>query len=150
LNSFAFSSVDRHVATRLFLADRAVERFVASGRAALDGAELVARGGPLDGRRFALEPAVRVVSVVDGGAGAAPAGRVRLVADLRAAGAELVGSSLVEGDAAYEVEHGYVATPDAEAAALLGLAQEQPPFRSPQEGHFDAESLARFLLNTLS
>lgn len=136
---------------RLFLSQDVVERAAAAG-AELSADALVARGGALDGARFALIPAARVLGLASGDDARALTGKVRSMADLVAIGGELLGTSMLLGDVAYDLEPGFLATPDPSAAAALfpaSSAGQEATEESPPQGQSDAESLARFLLNTL-
>ena len=87
---------------------------------------LVASDG--HGRSYALQPAVRFLQVL--GADRDPNGllrKVKSLAQLRALGAEAVDDSVVLGDAAYEVEPGFLAEANAvEAAAAVRQAPPAP------------------------
>lgn len=68
---------------------------------------------PPMGRRYTIAPAVRVRSEVTGTP--CPHGlvnRVKLRSDLEALGAEIMDGSMILGDNAYEVELGFLGTPE--------------------------------------
>lgn len=80
------------------------------GRAELAPPSLVL---PPMGRRFTIVPAVRIRSEVTGTP--CPHGlvnRVKLRSDLEALGAEIMDGSMIVGDNAYEVELGFLGTPE--------------------------------------
>ena len=87
---------------------------------------LVASDG--HGRSYALQPAVRFLQVL--GADRDPNGllrKVKSLAQLRTLGAEAVDDSVVLGDAAYEVEPGFLAEANAvEAASAVRQAPTAP------------------------
>jgi len=136
---------------RLFLSQAWVERVAGDGAAELADGALVVRGGTLDGARVELIPAVRVVSLAgEGDDAAALAGKVKRLDDLRALGAEVVGDSMILGEAAYDLEPGYLADPGPVwSGRLLSTPEERPAKEAHPQGQSDAESLARFLLNRL-
>jgi hypothetical protein len=141
------------VSARIFVSQGAVERWAAEGRVELTADAVSPSAGPLAGRRFPSEPAVHVLGLAGGGGDEAGlVGRVKRVAELRAMGAELVGASILAGEAAYDVEPGFLVTLDAESARLVAarrVASERPLEGEAPDGQSDAEALARFLLNTL-
>jgi hypothetical protein len=136
---------------RLFLSQAFVERVAGDGAAELAEGALVVRGGTLDGARLDLVPAVRVVSLAgEGSDTAALAGKVKRLEDLRALGAEVLGDSMILGEAAYDLEPGFLAEPGpAWSGRLVPMPDGQPTKEAPPQGQSDAESLARFLLNRL-
>jgi hypothetical protein len=138
-------------------------------------------GGDGKGRSYALDPAVRFLRVV--GADADPNAllhKVKSATQLRDLGAEVLDSSVILGDLAYEVDPGFLA----EAAALQAAAAaatlappatsasapsaaahveatpdepanarafgSQPLPRELEAKRKEAEALARFLLENLS
>ena len=76
-----------------------------AGRLALDGDHLVVRE---DGSRWAITPAVRFMSVLSGDDIDSLVGKVYSIADLAQWGAEHVRDSVLRGDAAYQVEEGFL------------------------------------------
>jgi hypothetical protein len=92
---------------RMFIAQSTIEAWLDSGLAVLGDqrVELLARRAT-----YALVPAVRFVAVVGDGPAAALVGRVLAEARVMALGGELVGSSVVLGDTAFEVEPGWIGT----------------------------------------
>ena len=117
---------------RVFFPQAALDQWIVDGAVELTKGELTLLG---EGRRYTLEEAVRVLREVSG-AGDAPKviGRVKTRAALEQQGAEIVESSMLFGDAAYDVEPGWVGTP-------IG---PMPP------GRAEEELLARFLSKNAS
>jgi len=106
-----------------------------------------------EGRRYALIEAVRVLREVGG----APdvhdlVGRVKPRARLEELGAEIVETSMILGDAAYDIEPGWVGSPVGTFAQHEGSEARQKA-RSARAGSpppkTDEELLARFLARTL-
>jgi hypothetical protein len=103
---------------------------------------LVASDG--HGRSYALQPAVRFLQVL--GADRDPNGllrKVKSLAQLRTLGAEAVDDSVVLGDAAYEVEPGFLAEANAvEAASAVRQAPAAPHGQAPHGQAWIAQPLA--------
>jgi hypothetical protein len=94
---------------RLFISQKALDEWVAEGRAELDGEELLDR---VTGHRFRLSTAVRFVAEVTGGPDEhGLVGKVKDADQLLGLTAEVLGASVVLGDNAYDVEEGFVGTP---------------------------------------
>jgi hypothetical protein len=120
--------------TRMFFPQATIDRWVATGEAALSGSELRLRR---DGTRYKLVDAVRVLGEVTG----APdrfdvSGKVKTVGYMTELGAEVLGDSMVLGDNAFETVIGSLGTP---------LPRDS---RAPAPGS-DEELLARFLRRRL-
>jgi hypothetical protein len=94
---------------RVFFPQSALDQWIVDEKVELVKGELTILP---EGRRYALEEAVRVMREVSGaGDGAKLIGRVRTRAQLEQQGAEIVESSMLFGDAAYDVEPGWVGAP---------------------------------------
>jgi len=94
---------------RVFFPQAALDQWIVDGAVELTKGELTLLG---EGRRYTLEEAVRVLREVSGAGDAAKViGRVKTRAALEQQGAEIVESSMLFGDAAYDVEPGWVGTP---------------------------------------
>jgi hypothetical protein len=126
---------------RVFFPQTALDQWIVDGAVLLDDGVLSMVD---EGRRYGLVEAVRVVREVSGGGdGHDLVGRVKSRAYLEQLGAELVESSMLLGDAAYDVEPGWVGLP-------VGTFSEHVRIGSAAAvGQVDAESeealLARFL-----
>lgn len=147
----------------LFVTQSMLDRWADQGRIDFVGNVMTLLAGAGKGRSYALEPAVRFLRVV--GAEADPHGlleKVKPLAQLRQLGAEAVGDSCILGDAAYEIEPGFLAEGAAVRAAEAG-AGESPEVRpdgraarrpAPPEQlarrRDEAEALARYVLESLS
>jgi hypothetical protein len=134
---------------RVFFPQAALDEWMVEGTVDLQQNELTLLA---EGRRYQLAEAVRVVREVSGVAdGHELVGRVKARAHLDQIGAEIVETSMLLGDAAYDVEPGWLATPvgslvehlrsDARKKARGGRTTEDPKT--------DEDLLARFLAKTL-
>ena len=120
--------------TRVFFPQVVVDRWVATGEAALSGQELTLRR---EGTRYRLVDAVRVLGEVTGTPdGFDVAGRVKTVGFVTELGAEVLGDSMVLGDNAFETVIGWLGTPMANDRATYAPGS-------------DEELLARFLRKKL-
>jgi hypothetical protein len=90
----------------LFVAQPTLDGWLEAGQA-----DVTAEGLRLgDDAPLTLEPALRVLEVLEGADAAGLVGKVRTEASLRALGGEPYGDSLLVGDVVYTVEQGFVAT----------------------------------------
>jgi hypothetical protein len=123
---------------RIFLPQEALDRWLDQGSVEVRGDEL--RIFP-EHRRYRLVEAVRVVSEVTGAADPfGIVGSVKTVAFLLELGAELLGDSMIVGDAAFQVVPGWLGMPlGAFSDYLLELGS------APARGQSDEELLAHFL-----
>jgi hypothetical protein len=131
------------MSTLFFLPQAAIEGWTARGAVDVEAGTLTVQAGSARGQRLALEPAVRFLGVA--GAGLDPnglVGKVKSLAELRAAGAELLGDSVLLGETAYDVQQGFT--------ALAQRVEARSDSPSPREkARNDAAELARFLLGKL-
>ncbi len=163
----------------LFVSQAMLDSWAEQGKIDFVGNVMTLLAGDGKGRSYALDPAVRFMKVL--GEEKDPNGllhKVKSCAQLKELGAEPAGDSCIMGDAAYEVQPGFLA----ESAALQAAATAQPaappamkpaeqaavappgrgaPARSRafgagplpkelEEKRKEAEALARFLLENLS
>jgi hypothetical protein len=149
----------------LFVSQSLLDSWVDQGRIDLSGDAMALRGGEREGRRYALEPAVRILRVAGGGPDPHQlVARVKTLDQLRELGAEVMADSVVLGEAAYEAEPGFLAEPGAVQAAVTaprpavpvprGVPPQAPGATSPrgeleERRRREAEALARFLLDNL-
>lgn len=91
----------------MFIAERTLEAWLDTGNVDVD-AEVVRLNN--HGRQYALEPAVRFLSVVPEGAAPDLIGKVLTTKRIAELGGELMGDSVLFGEAAFEIEAGYVGT----------------------------------------
>jgi hypothetical protein len=145
---------------RVFFPQAALDQWIVDGTVDLQRGELTILA---EGRRFALEEAVHVLREVTGAGDAAKlVGRVRTRAALEGLGAELVETSMLLGETAYDVEPGWVGTPigsfadhlesgarrKARSAGTGGGGSGTAPAAGPAP-HTDEELLAKFLAKNL-
>lgn len=94
---------------RVFFPQRALDRWLAADRVDLVGNELVIK---VEGRKYRVVEAVRVLKEITGGLDEHElVGKVKTVRYLTELGAELLDTSLVLGDLAYDVVPGFAGTP---------------------------------------
>lgn len=138
------------VISRLFIAQEALDSWVAEGRGELVRDELVDRAA---GRRFRLCEGVRFLSEVTGGPD--PHGLVGKVKDLEQLAAlqgEQMADSVIVGENAYEVQQGFVGVPildEGAQAASSFLAPQQPAEASPAAARQTIAALQAFFLNNV-
>jgi hypothetical protein len=159
---------------RLFVSQALLDAWVGQGRIDVDGTSLALAPDAGRPRRYALEPAVRFLRVVGGGEDAhGLVSRVKSLAQVKELGGEAMAGSVVLGDAAYEVEPGFLAEAGAVEAAARAAPAAAVPARVPapapvpasvpapggarrplpgdlEDRRKEAEALARFLLDNLS
>lgn len=157
----------------LFVSQAMLETWAEQGKIEFSGNVMTLLSGDGTGRTYALEPAVRFLKVV--GAEEDPHAlvhKVKSILQLRAMGAEPFGDSCILGDAAYEVQPGFLAEGAALQAAAKAPRLTPPPVPAPpapaagasataarsaaplpkelEDRRKEAEALARFLLENLS
>jgi hypothetical protein len=94
---------------RFFLPQAVLDRWIVEGKADVVDAILVLTG---KGRRYRLEEAVRVLAEVPASAdGKGLVGRVKPRAELERMGAEIIETSMLIGEEAYDVDPGWTAVP---------------------------------------
>ncbi|MGO9839193.1 MAG: hypothetical protein ACLP1X_33845 [Polyangiaceae bacterium] len=134
---------------KFFFPEAALNQWIVDEVVDVQNGELTILG---EGRRYRLAEAVRVVREVSGTVdGHDLVGRVKARTGLDQLGAEIVETSMLLGDAAYDVEPGWVGTPlgtfaqhegsEARKKARAGRAGPKPTT--------DEELLARFLDGSL-
>ncbi len=133
---------------RIFFPQSALDQWIMDGTVDLQGTELTIVSL---GRRYRITEAVRVLrDVTDSGDAQQLVGRVKARADLETLGAELVETSMLLGDAAYDVEPGWAGVPsDAFAEYAASKAKKRPKQASAGNGapepKTDEELLAKFV-----
>lgn len=103
---------------------------------------------PDEGAEFPMAAAVRFVSVVDGSDQNKLLGKVKSIDALRMGGAEVSVGAVVLGEAAYEVEEGFMLTVPAHAPKVTVPSMAAKP-ASKASGR-EADLLAQFILDKLS
>jgi hypothetical protein len=129
---------------RIFFPQAALDEWIVAGTAELQDGELTLLGM---GRRYRLAEAVHVVSDASGGGDAELVGRVKARVYLEQLGAEIVETSMLLGDAAYDVEPGWIGIPSVPfadyAASSAGGAKGGQGASAPKS---DEELLAAFVV----
>jgi hypothetical protein len=94
---------------RVFFPQAALDQWIVAGTVDLQGSELTIL---TEGRRYKLAEAVHILREVSGGSDAhGLVGRVKARAKLEQLGAEIVETSMLLGDAAYDVAPGWLGSP---------------------------------------
>ncbi len=110
------------MATKVFFPQGALDMWVVDGTIDLAGSHLVVVS---TGRKFDVVEAVRVMAEVTGTPDPFElVGRVRAKDTLVGLGAEIVESSMIVGDNAYDVIPGWLGTPDGADAGDVALLAE--------------------------
>jgi hypothetical protein len=134
---------------RVFFPQAALDHWIVDGTVELTGGVLTILS---EGRRYELLEAVHVVREVSGAGDAHDLlGRVKTLPVLEQLGAELVETSMLLGDAAYDVMPGWIGTPVGAFADHVG-SDARRNARSGQRGSDpknDEDLLARFLSRNL-
>ncbi|MCC6898249.1 MAG: hypothetical protein IT377_04705 [Polyangiaceae bacterium] len=129
---------------RVFFPQRALDSWVGADRVDLMGGELVIKG---EGRKYRVVEAVRILAEVTGGVDVHElVGKVKSVSFLTELGAEVLDTSMVLGELAYDVVPGFSGTP-------IGSFEEHratsvPPVEGPASSS-DEEMLATYLASHL-
>jgi hypothetical protein len=130
---------------RIFFPQVALDEWIVEGTAELQDGELTLLAV---GRRYRLAEAVHVVSDASGGGDAELVGRVKARVYLEQLGAEIVETSMLLGDAAYDVEPGWIGVPSvpfADYVASSAGGKGGRPLAAPKS---DEELLARFAVKS--
>jgi hypothetical protein len=90
---------------RMFIAQSTLETWMDSGNVEMRGEAVVLK--KLN-RTYTLEPAVRFLSVVSGGAAPKLIGKVLTEKRIGELGGEILGDSVIIGEAAFQVQPGFV------------------------------------------
>jgi hypothetical protein len=134
---------------RVFFPQAALDQWIVDGSVELNDGELTIIA---EGRRYRLAEAVRVLREVSGAGDAHELmGRVKARMYLEQLGAEIVETSMLLGDAAYDVEPGWLGIPVGTFADHVGSdarkrARGGKPGTDPKT---DEDLLARFLAKNL-
>ena len=128
--------------TRIFFPEAALDTWMLDGHVELAGEQLTMKS---EGRRYRITEAARILREVTGAPdGFDLVGRVKSKAFLAELGAELLESSMVLGDNAYDVVPGFLGLPIGTLADHL--AENPGAAGSPGS---DEELLGQFLLRVL-
>jgi hypothetical protein len=138
---------------RVFFPQTALDAWLSDGSVDLRGDELTIVA---EGRRYKLTEAVRIVAEVTGGDDVHDlVGRVKSKESLDEKGAEILESSMIVGENAYDIVPGWIGLPTTTFDEYLrsgfradarAAAEVDPSARPPTT---DEELLATFLLKTL-
>lgn len=101
----------------MFIAERTLEAWLDSGNVDVKSDMVVLKN---HGRAYDLEPAVRFLSVVPEGAAPELIGKVLTTRRISELGGEVMSDSVLFGEAAFEVESGYVGTLQASPVSARG------------------------------
>lgn len=130
---------------RVFFPQTALDAWLHDDRVDLQGTELVIKG---ENRRYRVIEAVRVLKEVTGGLDIHELiGRVKSVNFLTELGAELLGTSMLLGDLAYEVIPGFMGAPVGSFSEHRAASVPPPPDSASVSN--DEEMLAQFLMRHL-
>lgn len=139
--------------SRLFIAQEALDQWVADGRGEVVQDELLDRSSS---RRFRLREGVRFLSEVTGAEDTLGlVGKVKDLEQLSALSGEHMADSVIVGDNAYQVQQGFVGVPiPPEAAAsrepsARPLAPQPVPGESPAAQRQTIAALQAFFLNNV-
>jgi hypothetical protein len=130
---------------RVFIPQATLDERIVDGTVELQNGVLTVVS---EGRRYELEEAVRVLREVSGAGDAGQfVGRVKTLAALEHEGAEIVETSMLVGDAAYDVEPGWVGLPVGSFSEYLASrpAKTARPRGAPAAPKTDEELLRRCL-----
>jgi hypothetical protein len=124
---------------RIFFPQAALDEWIVEGTVDLQDGELTIVAA---GRRYRVAEAVRVVRDVSGGGDTELVGRVKARTYLEQMGAEIVESSMLLGDAAYDVEPGWIGIPSTTFADYAAASAKKPSGPGPGDTRSDEELLA--------
>ena len=130
---------------RIFFPQAALDEWIVEGTADLQDGELTLLAV---GRRYRLAEAVRVLRDASGGGDAELLGRVKARVYLEQIGAEIVETSMLLADVAYDVEPGWVGIPSTGFAEYAASnAKKSGKGATPSKN--DEELLAKFVSKSL-
>ncbi len=141
--------------TRVFFPQVAFDEWISEGKIELAGSELTIVP---EARRYRITEAIHVRTEVSGTADPHDLfGKVKSRAFVEELGAELLQSSMLIGENAYEVTPGWVGLPvnsfaehvASEERAIARASRRAPPQTGEQEPRTDQQLLAKFLLGSL-
>jgi hypothetical protein len=135
---------------RVFFPQAALDQWLSEGAVDLHGTELTITS---EGRRYRIAEAIHVLREVTGTPDTHElVGRVKSVAFLQELGAEVVETSAILGDNAYDVVPGWLGTPVGtfdEHVAGRSNAKKKPRGAEFEEPKTDEDLLAKFLVKSL-
>jgi hypothetical protein len=133
---------------RVFFPQAALDQWLSEGSVDLQGTELTIAA---EGRKYRIAEAVHVIREVAGAPDSHElTGRVKSVAYLQELGAEIVETSIIIGDNAFDVVPGWLGTPigsfDEHVATARKKKVRGAEFEEPRT---DEDLLAKFLVKSL-
>jgi hypothetical protein len=130
---------------RVFFPQASLDEWITGDRVDLKGEELTIKS---EGRRYKIIEAIRVLREVSGSADTHELiGKVKSKAFLEELGAEILESSMILGDNAYDVVQGFVGAP---VGSFAEHRKDMPPESRPEPGIMtDEDLLAAFLASKL-
>jgi hypothetical protein len=133
---------------RVFFPQAALDAWLSDGSIDLQGTELTIAA---EGRKYRIAEAVHVIREVTGSSdGHELVGRVKTVAFLQELGAEIVESSMIIGDNAYDVVPGWLGSPVGTLDEhLLQTRKAKARGAEFEEPKTDEDLLAKFLVKSL-
>jgi hypothetical protein len=138
---------------RVFFPQQALDQWLADASVDLSGNELTILA---EGRRYQIAEAIHVVTEVTGSADANDVvGRVKSKVFFEELGAELLETSMILGENAYDVQPGWLGVPVGSFDQHV-ISKERANARASrsefdgEEPHTDEDLLARFLLRSLA
>lgn len=134
---------------RIFFPQAALDQWIVDGTVDLQQNELTILA---EGRRFKLADAVRILREVSGAVDMhSLVGRVKERAALEKLGAEIVETSMLIGEAAYDVEPGWLGVPVGDFVDHVGsdARRRARRGRDSEDPKTDEDLLARFLARNL-
>jgi hypothetical protein len=134
---------------RVFFPQTALDQWIVDGTVELHDGELTILG---EGRRYRMAEAARVLREVSGAGDPNDLiGRVKTREHLEQLGAEIVETSMLLGDTAYDVEQGWVGIPVGTFAEHVGsdARKKARGDKFGPEPKTDEDLLARFIANNL-
>jgi hypothetical protein len=134
---------------RVFFPQEALDQWIVNGKADLQQSELTLLA---DGRSYRLVEGLRVLRELSGNGDTHElVGRVKARAYLDELGAEIIETSMLVGESAYDVEPGWLGIPVGSFADHAGsdARKKARDGRATDEPNSDEELLARFLAGNL-
>jgi hypothetical protein len=127
---------------RIFFPQVALDEWIVEGTVELQDGELTLLQA---GRRYRLAEAVHVVRDASGGGDPELVGKVKGRVYLEQLGAEIVESSMLLGDAAYDVEPGWIGVPAPAFADYAAASAKGKAGARPVDATSDEELLLKFV-----
>jgi hypothetical protein len=127
---------------RIFFPQAALDEWIVEGTVELQDGELTLLRA---GRRYRVAEAVHVVRDASGGGDPELVGKVKARVYLEQLGAEIVESSMLLGDAAYDVEPGWIGVPATAFGDYVAANARGKAGAAPVDVATDEELLLKFV-----